>query len=84
MENTVKLYAVVALLSLYGFLSGFSMCRLASVVWTLRGGICIDYGSGLCWGDGYVWLSRDGVWAGVGLWLLGFQKSVKDLVGEDR
>ena len=23
------------------------MCRLSSVVWTLRGGICVDFGSGL-------------------------------------
>ena len=43
------------------------MCRLSFVVWTLRGGICVDFGSGLCWGDGYVGLSQDRLMEGEGV-----------------
>jgi len=79
---TIKLYAVIALVLIYGFCqvlyvqTGFYCVH---VMWRL---LCVDFGSGLCWGDGYVWPSQDWEWAG-DLWLLGFQKCVKDLVGED-
>jgi len=57
------------------------VCRLASVVWTLRAGICVDYGSGLCWGDGYVRLSLDRGCAGVyGCW--GFKRLSKILLAK--
>jgi len=61
------------------------MCRLASVVWLLRGGCYVLTSEVVCVGVmdtcGHL---RTGVGGGgSGLWLVGFQKCVKDLVGED-
>ena len=41
--------------------------------------LCVDFGSGLCWGDGYVWPSQD--WGvRVGCW--GFKSVSKILLGK--
>ena len=83
MEINVKLYAVLALLSLYEFCQvlvcadWLLLCGCYMVVYVLTSVV-------VCFGvmDTCGCL-RTGGWAGR-LWLLGFQKSVKDLVGEDR
>jgi len=84
-EITVKLYAVVTLLSLYGFCQvlvcadWLLLCGRYMVVYALTSIV-------VCVGvmDTCGCLRTGGGLEGWGLWLLGFQKSVKDLVGEDR
>ena len=63
-------------------LSGLRVCRLASVVWLLRGGYCVLTSVVVCVGVMDTCGRLKSGWAGV-LWLVGFQKCVKDLVGED-
>jgi len=63
------------------------MCRLASVVWLLCGGcyaltlvvVCV----GVMDTCGCLKMGWVGGGGGVCLWLVGFQKCVEDLVGED-
>ena len=59
------------------------MCRLASVVWLLRGGCYVLTSVVVCVGAMDTCGRLKTGWAGVFLWLVGFQKCVEDLVGED-
>ena len=47
------------------------------VTWWL---LCINFGSGLCWGDRYMWPSQDGVGGVYGWW--GFKSVSKILLGK--
>ena len=81
MEITIKQYAVIALLSLYGFCQALVcadcllLCGHCVVVYALTVVVVCVGVMDTCG------CLRTGV--GWGLWWLGFQKSVKDLVGED-
>ena len=76
------------MLSLYCYRSTWSgqvcTCRQASVVWLLRAGCYVLTSGVVCVGAmdtcGFL---KTGLGGGGGLWLVGFQKCVDDLVGED-
>ena len=60
------------------------VCRLASVVWLLRGGCYVLTWEVFCVGvNDTCGRLKTGVGGGGGLWLVGFQKCVEDFVGEN-